>query len=155
MRSLVFLLLFVTLVNTIAVSQSRPFLIALQVDDLERSMAWYRDVLGFYQTDKKEFKEYGLKIGLMKLDDFELELVENNKSENKVDVLKKLNAVEITGFAKVAFRIPDVAEHYRKLAEKNVDVKVKLSDSNINPSEQFFIIADPDGNWLQYVGGKG
>ncbi|HZY83134.1 MAG TPA: VOC family protein [Cyclobacteriaceae bacterium] len=35
---------------SIAQSQTRPFLIALQGDDLARSMTWYRDIFGFSQT---------------------------------------------------------------------------------------------------------
>jgi hypothetical protein len=88
----------------------------------------------------------------MKSGDFELELVENVKSENKSDALKKLKTDEITGFAKIAFRIADVSTKYQELQRKNAAFKVELRQSNINPEEKFFIVSDPDGNWVQFVG---
>ncbi len=133
-------------------NDARPFLIAIQVDSLDRSISWYHDMLGFTLHDKKEFSSYGLKIAVMKSGGFELELVENVKSENKSDALKKLKLDEITGFAKIAFRVADVSAKYKELRGKKAEFKVELRQSNINPEEEFFILSDPDGNWVQVVG---
>lgn len=135
-------------------NNARPFLIAVQVDSLDRSIAWYRDILGFTLHDKKEFPDYGLKIAMMKSGDFELELVDNVKSQNKSDALKKLHADEITGFAKIAFRVDDVSAKHKELKAKGAEFKVELRESNINPKEKFFIVGDADGNWVQIVGEK-
>jgi catechol 2,3-dioxygenase-like lactoylglutathione lyase family enzyme len=151
------LTLTLTLLSFHSFSQSnnaRPFLVAIQVDSLDRSIAWYQNMMGFTLHDKKEFSDYGLKIATMKSGDFELELVDNVKSQNKSDALKKLQADEITGFAKIAFRVDDVSAKHRALKAKGAEFKVELRDSNINPKEKFFIVGDADGNWVQIVGSK-
>jgi catechol 2,3-dioxygenase-like lactoylglutathione lyase family enzyme len=147
-----FILAFISFQSFAQTNNTRPFLIAIQVDSLDRSISWYSDMLGYSLHDKKEFPNYGLKIAMMKSGDFELELVENVKSENKADALRKLKVDEITGFAKIAFRVADANAKYKALQEKNADFKVELRASNINPEEKFFIVSDPDGNWVQVVG---
>ena len=54
----------------------------------------------------------------------------------------------------MAFRVADVNTKYKDLRTKHADFKITLRDSNINPSEQFFVVVDRDGNWIQFVGVK-
>ena len=154
-----YLLLIVTIVTSISFANaqspdSRPFLIAAQVRNLDQSIAWYTSMLDFKLIDKKSFPDYGMKIGMLQRDGFQLELVENVKTRPKDEVLKKIEAEEITGFAKVAFHAGDIRGLYKKLQDKKADFKLTLRDSNLNGKEQFFVVTDPDGNWVQFVGQK-
>jgi catechol 2,3-dioxygenase-like lactoylglutathione lyase family enzyme len=135
-------------------ADDRPFLVAAQVSNLDQSIAWYTDFLEFKLTDKKSYAEYGMKIAMLQRDGFQLELVENVRTKPKEEALKKLEADEITGFAKIAFRSADIRSLYKRLQDKKAEFRVVLRDSNLNDKEHFFIMADPDGNWIQFVGSK-
>jgi hypothetical protein len=107
------------IVSNIALSQTsgsmRPSLVAIQVDNLDKSIAWYKDYLGFLVLERREFKEYGMTIAVLKLRDFRLELVDNEKALNKNSMLKKNEANDMTGFAKVTFTIDSVDSLYDRM----------------------------------------
>jgi catechol 2,3-dioxygenase-like lactoylglutathione lyase family enzyme len=146
------------IVSDAALSQAnhgmRPSLVAIQVDNLDNSIAWYKDYLGFSVLERKEFKDYGMSISILELRDFKLELVDNEKVLNKNSVLKEYGAENMTGFAKVTFTIDNVDSLYETLKSKRASFAITLRDSNINPREEFFIVLDCDNNWLQFVGSK-
>ena len=132
----------------------RSTLVAIQVENLENSIRWYEGMLAFKQIDKKEFKDYGMSIAILELDDFKLELVDNNKALNKNALLKQNGADIITGFAKITFTIDDVVSLYQELKDKGANFAIPLRDSNVDPKEQFFIVTDCDSNWIQFIGPK-
>jgi hypothetical protein len=81
-------------------------------------------------------------------------LVDNDKALNKNSLLKQHGASDMTGFAKITFRIEHVDAVYEAMKEKGAVFAATLRDSNINPTEQFFIVVDCDNNWLQFIGQK-
>jgi len=146
------------IVSEVALSQTsasmRPSLVAIQVNNIDNSIAWYKDYLGFLVLERKEFREYGMRIAILQMGDFKLELVDNEKALSRNSVLKENEAEDITGFAKVTFTIDNVDSLYGTLKSKGAKFAITLRDSNINPKEEFFIVLDCDNNWLQFVGSK-
>ncbi|HMG92288.1 MAG TPA: VOC family protein [Chryseolinea sp.] len=132
----------------------RPSLIAIQVENLDSSVKWYQDYLMFSVLDRKEFKDHGLSLAILQLGDFKLELVANDKALHKNALLKENDAKDMTGFTKVTFSVDGVDSVYETLKKKGVTFALTLRDSNINPTEQFFIVLDCDNNWLQFIGPK-
>jgi catechol 2,3-dioxygenase-like lactoylglutathione lyase family enzyme len=132
----------------------RPSLVGLQVVDLDASVRWYVSNLAFHQKDRKEFPELKLKLAILALEDFELELVENAKTARKADALAGKDSDQITGFAKVTFTVNGVAMLFRRLKSQGARFAIELRDSNTDPDKQHFVVLDPDGNWLQFVGKK-
>jgi catechol 2,3-dioxygenase-like lactoylglutathione lyase family enzyme len=131
----------------------RPSLVALQVEDLDASVRWYTTYLGFQQKDRREFPDRNLKLAVLGLRDFDLELVESAQTLRKSDALAG-KATDITGFAKVTFTVTDVAKLFQQLTDKGADFAIKLRDSNTRPGEQSFVVLDNERNWLQFVGKK-
>jgi catechol 2,3-dioxygenase-like lactoylglutathione lyase family enzyme len=131
----------------------RPTLVALQVVDLDASIRWYTSHLEFQQKVRRDFPEHKLKLAILNLGDFDLELVENAKTLKKADLLSG-GATDITGFAKVTFTIGDVGRLFQRLSDKGATFAISLRDSNTNPGEQFFVVLDNEKNWLQFVGRK-
>ncbi|HEX6890219.1 MAG TPA: VOC family protein [Chryseolinea sp.] len=140
--------------NWAQTADMRPSLIAIQVENLDTSIKWYEDYLRFSVLDKKEFKDHGLSLAILQLGDFKLELVANDKALNKNSLLKQNGANDMTGFAKVTFSIDHVDSVYQALKKKGAIFALTLRDSNINPTEKFFIVLDCDNNWLQFIGQK-
>jgi catechol 2,3-dioxygenase-like lactoylglutathione lyase family enzyme len=135
------------------ITSMRPTLVALQVEDLDASIRWYTSQLDFQPKDRKAFPEHGLKLAILVLGDFELELVENPKTLKKSQLLAGKDA-DITGFAKIAYTVPAVEQLFRRLESRGASFAIKLRDSNTNPDQQFFVVLDNDKNWLQFVGKK-
>jgi len=131
----------------------RPTLVALQVENLEATARWYTDYLDFQPKVRKEFPEQQLKLAILGLGDFDLELVENARTLKRSQVLSG-PATDITGFAKITFAVGDVARLFHRLKEKGATFAISLRDSNTRPDEQFFVVLDNEKNWLQFVGKK-
>jgi catechol 2,3-dioxygenase-like lactoylglutathione lyase family enzyme len=135
------------------VTSMRPSLVALQVGDLDASARWYTYYLEFQTRERKAFPGQGLELAILVREDFELELVENARTLRKSQLLADKNA-DITGFAKIRFTVLDVGQLFRRLEGKGASFAIRLRDSNTIPGEQFFIVLDNEGNWLQFVGKK-
>ncbi|MBA4319280.1 MAG: hypothetical protein C0412_12840 [Flavobacterium sp.] len=140
-------------INKIAFNLT-PSLVAIQVANIDSSINWYKKMLGFSETDKKEFSDYGMKIAFMKLNGFELELVENKKSIARTKILKDYpKESEIQGFAKLAFRVSDIEtadSHLKKMGAKYL-YNLRKSNISSKPNQRFLIVSDADGNWVQLL----
>jgi catechol 2,3-dioxygenase-like lactoylglutathione lyase family enzyme len=135
------------------VASMRPSLVALQVVDLDASTRWYTDNLGFQAKERKTFPDHGLRLAMLVREDFALELVENAKTLRRSQLLAG-KGTDITGFAKITFSVPDVEPMFRRLERQGATFAARLRDSNTTPGDQFFIVLDNEGNWLQFVGRK-
>jgi hypothetical protein len=131
----------------------RPSLVALQVENLDASVRWYTNYLHYELKVRREPPGHQLKLAILSLGDFDLELVENSKTLKKAELLSG-GATDITGFAKVTFTIENVAALYRRLNDQGAAFAITLRDSNTKPDEQFFVVLDNENNWLQFVGKK-
>ncbi len=130
-----------------------PALLAIQVGNLDAAIAWYRDNLGFVERTRKEMPEYGMKISFLEVPGFELELVENREGVSREELLRlRPKGAEVRGFAKFAFRVNDIVTFAKRLQESGVKILFTLRDSNDpgRPNRRWFIVADPDGNWVQF-----
>lgn len=92
-------------------------------------------------------------VAILAFEDFELELVENPKTLKKAELLAG-GATDITGFAKLTFSVADVGKLFRRLRDQGATFAIPLRDSNTRPDQQFFVVLDPEKNWLQFVGPK-
>jgi catechol 2,3-dioxygenase-like lactoylglutathione lyase family enzyme len=104
--------------------------VSVPVTDLERSTAWYRDVLGLEQTGHGQWPEF--RLG----DNAFLYLLDpTNVGE------------EFRGphTASIALRVPDVAEARRALETKGVAFLGETLDTGVCHMALF---TDPDGNAL-------
>lgn len=135
-------------------TDSRPILVAIQVKDVEKSAAWYADFLGFSQVGHRELPDQSMKIMVVELNNFRLELVGNAKVLSRTEALQNLNVKDVTGFSKVTFRVPDIRTLYDQLLKKSAHFQIALKESNVNADELFFIVLDVEGNWLQFIGAK-
>ena len=121
----------------------------IAVNDMERSIAFYRDVVGCEVGTAQEFKDstcVPLKIGadmleLMKLRDPDGSVLQRPPDPND------------RGTVHICFRVNDIEEHARKVKESGASVTKELFDLTLGNGSviRCFYFRDPDGYQLQYL----
>jgi len=86
--------------------------IGINVDDLERSIAFYTQVLGLELIERREVRH--LKIAFIKLGDTEIELVEGSRSHERADGIVNHLALAVRD-------IDAVVEHLRRHKVELID----------------------------------
>ena len=106
----------------------RTDFLSVPVTDLERSTAWYRDVLGLEQTGHDAWPEFrlGENAFLYLLD--------------PTNIGQEFRGPHTSG---IALRVPDVAEAKQELEAKGVEFDADVFDTGVCHMAPFH---DPDGN---------
>ena len=108
----------------------RTDFISVPVTDVERSIAWYRDMLGLQQVGKQAFPQFQLG---------------ENVSMYLLDMESIGQRFTAPHSAHIALRVPDVVLTRRKLEEKGVEFHGDVLDTGVCHMAFF---SDPDGNAL-------
>lgn len=132
---------------------ARPCLMSLSVANLDLSVSWYREVLGFRETRRLKIPGSSLQISFLELNGFRLELIEFKDSVSLAAIRSKFPAVDdrakVQGFGKLAFAVKSVSEAAASLKSKKVKFVREVTQEK-DTGETWFIIEDVDGNWLQF-----
>lgn len=121
-----------------------PWLTMVTVDNLENSMAWYSQTLGFehYQT----VGDIGNRRAVLGRNNYVLELWEPSH-------VIKANQIAadstVLGFSKIAFGVENLVTISLALKERNTDIVMPLEKSDFDWARQAMMVKDPDGNWTQ------
>lgn len=127
-----------------------PRLLAASVADLDTSVAWYRSVLGFEEVKRYDFPEDQMRLAFLARDGFELELIELAGTPS-FDAPDPTNPATRRGMVKLAFTTDAIDALYGVAQEQGARVQSTLRQSN-RTGGRFFILLDPDGNWVQIYG---
>jgi catechol 2,3-dioxygenase-like lactoylglutathione lyase family enzyme len=132
---------------------ARPYLMSLSVANLDLSVSWYREVLGFRETRRLKIPGSSLRISFLELNGFRLELIEFKDSVSLAAIRSKFPNVDdrakVQGFGKLAFAVTSVGEAAASLKSKKVKFVREVTQEK-DTGETWFIIEDVDGNWLQF-----
>jgi len=114
----------------------------LNVMDLERSIAFYQDVLGLKLTRRFEVKENNAEIAF--LEDTDKNAIELTHWRDK----KQL--VEGDNFDHIALGVKQLKEAIERLRGQGVTIAMEPFTLK-GGTHQIAFIKDPDGNWLELV----
>lgn len=137
----------------------QPQLMAIVVENLEQSLNWYAQVLeGTLERPIDSFPDYGLRIAFLQVGEFHLELIESKTSIQPADLLPNTDAY-LGGWFKMGFMLSDIKTKYDQL--KGIDAldfvtgigELPASNLPITWPTQFFLLKDPDGNYVQFFDG--
>ncbi len=134
----------------------KPNLVALFVEDIDRTLKWYHEKLGFQiEKEVEEYPDYGLKIAFLELNDFHFEIIEKTNSFKPSEITLGKDSY-LGGIFKIGFKTNDLENLYSQL-EKFNDVEFVTSIGElpenqlpINWPSKYFLIKDPDGNFIQF-----
>ena len=110
--------------------------VMIRVFDLEKSIDFYREALGFHEsrrTDKPEGK-FTLVFLKSEEDDFEVELTYNYDPEKPYDVG--------TGYGHLAVEVEDLMASYEEHKRKGFEVGPL---KGLGDTKDYYFLTDPDG----------
>ena len=106
----------------------KPHHCGISVPDLEASIAWYRDMLGFSLKTRITLEKVGAKIGFMRHGDFQIELFEVPKASPLPDDRRYPNRDLLThGTKHIAFKVENLKEVVDVLKERGVDIAMDVT----------------------------
>ncbi|MFW5992033.1 MAG: VOC family protein [Halanaerobiaceae bacterium] len=122
--------------------------VTITVSDLERSVQFYRDILGLKVAGMLEQNDGNFKLVYLKAGDTLLELFYFTE---KGDPLPGTEDIDI-GIKHFGFKVESVDEVTRKLKEQDVEFTLEPLDATGGVRIAFF--KDPDGVLLEIVEGE-
>jgi methylmalonyl-CoA/ethylmalonyl-CoA epimerase len=136
-----------------SLATARPYLMSLSVANLDLSVRWYCEMLGFRETRRLNTPGSSLRISFLELNGFRLELIEFKDSVSLAAIRSKFPAVDdrakVQGFGKLALAVTSIGEAAASLKTKKVKFVREVTQEK-DTGDTWFIIQDVDGNWLQF-----
>ena len=121
----------------------------VSVPDLEASIAWHREVLGFEVEDRFEIPKANAKVAMMKRGDLRMEIFEVAGAQPLPEDRRVPDRdLQTHGNKHVCFAIQSVADVEREFRAKGVDI-VFVGHLKDKPPNIF--IRDNFGNLLEFI----
>jgi catechol 2,3-dioxygenase-like lactoylglutathione lyase family enzyme len=122
----------------------------IAVGNLEESINWYRDVLGFQVLQRRDFPELSARVVFLESNGVEIELVESQDftSFQRPDPPK--NHVLTQGISQLSFRVNNIEEVFERVKKRSISVALELVDAEPLKFKAFFI-RDREGNLIEFV----
>ena len=118
--------------------------IAITINNLEESVNFYTNILGFELVKKFERKDVGAKAVFIKLENFQIELWQfEDIKENS----NPLNDIKVRGIRHIAFEVDNLKETISKLKNKGLE----FSEPKLGASGHYYSFTeDPNGVALEF-----
>ena len=123
--------------------------VGIVVSDLDRSLTWYRDHLGFELRARTSVPDIGLEFAYITRGDFELELFMQRGSHPAPDQ-DVFQAFHQQGIPHLAFGTEDLDATYQWAGTSGLKVLLELQINEAMGVRYFFIV-DPDGIQIEFV----
>ena len=119
---------------------------AVTVSDMEKSVAWYQENLGFVTKD--EFRNDEMHIVLLQAGEARLELFVLKEGKVLPDYRKSLlTDLGTVGTKHLAFQVTNIEKMVDKLKEKGVEIESEVDTAAFGGKYAF--IKDTDGNLIE------
>ena len=126
-----------------------PHHCGISVPDLEASITWYRDMLGFSVEKRLTLDAIPAKIAFMKHGDFRIELFETKGAAPLPEDRRYPDQdIRTHGTKHIAFAVQDVHRVIDTLKQRGVDIAM---DVNIVENKAMAFVRDNAGNLIEIV----
>jgi methylmalonyl-CoA/ethylmalonyl-CoA epimerase len=124
--------------------------VSLAVKDLEATARWYRDNLGFQETLRREFPEYGTRIVFLEVNGVVIELIEDQKWR-AIDRPNPPQHTTIQGVSQIRFKVQNIEQVVERVKSRpDIQIAWDLIVVEDIGFKEFFI-RDNEGNILQFA----
>ncbi len=125
--------------------------VGICVSSMDRSLAWYKDILGFEIRSQAHVPDRGLKIAFIRCGDLEIELFEREGSiAQRPAETNVLESFQYQGYRHFAFRVADVDATYADLEASGQTLAIPPT-TNEALGVRYCFIQDPDGVLLEFL----
>ncbi|MEM7370032.1 MAG: VOC family protein [Bacteroidota bacterium] len=122
---------------------------AIIVADMDTSLAWYTDVLGYEMVNQHTNQEVGFRIVNLKRADTLLELIEWQSAHAPKEVIPNFGPkTRLHGLFKIGFQVAEFEQWLEHLNGFVADIQEQVVHDPIS-GNRMLIIKDPDGNRIQ------
>lgn len=127
----------------------RPLHVGISVKNMEESMKWYQEMLGFETVSSQYMPPLKSTVTFMRHGDFEIELFEHDETiEVPKERLMPNSDIQTQGTKHICFAHEDVAAFLGELKEKGVEV---VLGPQIMEGEVMGFIHDPNGVLIEFI----
>jgi methylmalonyl-CoA/ethylmalonyl-CoA epimerase len=106
----------------------KPHHCGISVPDLEDSIVWYRDMLGFSLKTRLTLEKVDAKVAFMRNGDFQIELFEVSKASPLPDDRRYPDRDLLThGTKHIAFKVENLKKVVDVLKERGVDIAMDVT----------------------------
>jgi catechol 2,3-dioxygenase-like lactoylglutathione lyase family enzyme len=130
----------------------KPYLNSITVSNLDSTIMWYHNNLGFNLTKKTEMPEYSLRIAFMELDNFHLELIEFKEFVSYSEIKNYFKIIsdraKIQGFFKLGFLVDNLQKITERLKRNSVKFERNITQDK-ELGVKFILVDDNNGNAIQ------
>lgn len=127
----------------------RPLHVGISVRDMEESMKWYQEMLGFEMVSSKYMPPLKSVVTFMRHGDFEIELFAHDETKGvPVERLMPNSDIQTQGTKHICFAHEDVAALLENLKEKGVEI---VLGPQIMEGEVMGFIHDPNGVLIEFI----
>ena len=127
-----------------------PHHIGISVSNMENSLAWYAEHLGFVKRSETYIAERELRIVYIARDGFEIELFEKVGSSPQRSEESDPKNYSFQGYRHFSFLVDDVDATFADLKARGLDVVVEPG-TNDDLGVRFCFIKDPDGVLIEFL----
>ncbi len=128
----------------------RPNLVALAVADLDASVRWYVETLGFEVSSRRQSPDSTARGAFLARDGFRLEIVERRDGISIGDRLPGVSPDRVRGIKKITFDVGSLDAWAAWLKSRNVKMVVDVQPAT-TVNGKWLIVQDPEGNWVQLI----
>jgi glyoxylase I family protein len=112
--------------------------IAISVSDLDKSLQFYKNILGFVEAKSFEREDLGARAVFITLDSIQIELWHFTEQTKNSDDLFDL---QILGIKHLAFAVNNIEEKHKELKAQGIDI----SKPKTAATGKYCFFKDPDG----------
>lgn len=118
--------------------------------NIDSSVFWYQEYLGFELVDRNKNDEYGFEIVNLQASQVRLEIIETSKTIDRGKFLKdRVPGTRIAGFFKIGLAIENFEERVNELVRNGVSLHGEVVTDPYS-NKKMVIVLDPDGNRIQF-----
>lgn len=118
--------------------------IAITVNNLEESLNFYTNILGFKTVKSFERKDMGAKTTFVELNDFQIELWQFN---DMITNSEPLDNIKVRGIRHIAFEVTNLKDKIKELQKKGL----KFSEIKMGANSHYYsFTSDPNEVALEF-----
>jgi methylmalonyl-CoA/ethylmalonyl-CoA epimerase len=122
----------------------------IAVENLEESIDWYRNVMGFNVFQRADYPDYSTRGAFLKSKGVELELVESKTVLRSRRQDPPFGHLTTQGISQLSIRVSDLAGVAERLKSRSIPIVFGPAKSSELRLEAFFI-RDNEGNLIEFI----